>query len=479
MSTATASAPLPKNDFPDWLSPIVVKELRQGLKSRAFVSVATLLQGGMAFMFVIAALSAMSPGGSGVDTLSGFFWFMLWVPLIFVMPGRALQAVVEETKVQTLELVQMTRMQSLRIILGKWCALSVQSFLLVLAILPYFVLRYFFGGVDLVNDLINLLSLLGLSMLFTAAGLAASTLKPGLRIVLVIISVAFVLIGGQALAIMSSFGRAGPLGGMAWPASPWLGLLAGGLLLTAYVSFFLLQGADHLSTQVESYSPQKRVLALISSLIIITAWVLHDQTSIDLRILSLLIPLVLWSIAEALVEVNDPDWVLGRNQPFWNFLFRPGWATGLFFALTILGIVFISIWWGQTSMSSEEFEGLWKSYVIFIGAVLTPALILIRMAWVKQRLLLYWLIHLLFAVAFTGAMLMSTRPGLRPEDALAYLAPFPPSIALGLIQQEMDIDFIRTVFPITASVTVAIMSLFLIFSLKALRRSRAQQNLTF
>jgi hypothetical protein len=48
-----------------------------------------------------------------------------------------------------------------------------------------------------------------------------------------------------------------------------------------------------------------------------------------------------------------------------------------------------------------------------------------------------------------------------------------------LIQQEMDIDFIRTVFPITASVTVAIMSLFLIFSLKALRRSRAQQNLTF
>jgi hypothetical protein len=212
---------------------------------------------------------------------------------------------------------------------------------------------------------------------------------------------------------------------------------------------------------------------------IITAWVLHDQTSIDLRILSLLIPLVLWSIAEALVEVNDPDWVLGRNQPFWNFLFRPGWATGLFFALTILGIVFIGIWWGQTSMSSEEFEGLWKSYVIFIGAVLTPALILIRMAWVKQRLLLYWLIHLLFAVAFTGAMIMSTRPGLRPEDALAYLAPFPPSIALGLIQQEMDIDFIRTVFPITASVTVAIMSLFLIFSLKALRRSRAQQNLTF
>jgi hypothetical protein len=423
----------------------------------------------MAFMFVIAALTAMSPGGSGVDALSGFFWFMLWVPLIFVMPGRALQAIVEETKVQTLELVQMTRMQSLRIAFGKWCALTVQSLLLVLAILPYFVLRYFFGGVDLVNDLINLLSLLGLSMLLTAAGLAASTLKPGLRIVLVIISVALFLIGGQAFALMSAFGRGGPFGGFSWPSSPWLGVLAGLILLAAYVAFFLLQGAGHLSTQVESYSPKKRALAIASVVAIFIAWILNEQYGIDLRILALLTPLVLWSVAEALVEVNDPDWLLGHRQPFWNFLLRPGWATGLFFTFAILGVIFAGIYFGSSTMKTEDFEVFWKSFVIFIGAVLTPALILIRMTWVKQRLLLYWLIHLLFVVAFTAALLMSTRPRLSEEEALSYLAPLPPAVALALLQQEMDIDFIRSVFPITSAVTIGILILFLIAALRALR----------
>lgn len=463
----TITAPLlPPNDFPDWLSPIVVKELRQGLKSRAFVSIATILQGGMAFLFVLAALSNMSPGGSGVDTLSGFFWFMLWIPLIFVMPGRALHAVAEETKVQTLELVQMTRMQSLRIVFGKWLALTVQSLLLVLAILPYFVLRYFFGGVDLVTDFTSLLMLLALSMVLTASGLAASTLKTGLRIVLVIVAVGFLLVGGQTFAIISAFGSGGPFGGFSWPSSNLISILAAAILLAAHVAFFLLQAAGHLSTQVESYSPKKRTLALLSVLLILAAWILHSQTSIDLRILALLTPIVLWSVAEALVELNDPDWLIGRRQPLWNIPFRPGWSGGLFFALAIFAIIYTGVFTGSPP---KDHEALCKSFVIFIGAVITPALILTRMPRIKQRLLLYWLIHLLFAVTFIVALIISTGPGLSEEVALAYLAALPPATALACLQQEMDIDFIRTVFPITASVTVILLSLFFLTALLALR----------
>ena len=463
---ATTAPILPSNDFPDWLSPIVVKELRQGLKSRAFVSIATILQGGMALMFVLAALSRMSPGGSGVDTLSGFFWFMLWIPLIFVMPGRALQAIAEETKVQTLELVQMTRMQSLRIAFGKWLALTVQSFLLVLAILPYFVLRYFFGGVDLVNDFTTLLFLLAFSMVLTASGLAASTLKPGLRIVLVIVSVGFLLIGGQVFAMISAFGVGGPFGGFSWPNSPWLGSLAAIILVAAYVTFFLLQAAGHLSTQVESYSSKKRSLALLSVFVILLAWILFTQSIIDLRILALLTPLALWSVAEALVELNDPDWLVGRPQPLWNIPFRPGWSGGFFYALIIFAVIFTGVLLGR---QPTDVEGMQKSFVIFIGAVITPALLLIRMPRIKQRLLFYWLIHLLFALAFVVALLISTRPGLSDEIALAYLAPLPPATALACIEQEMDIDFIRTVFPVTATVTTILLSIFTLSALLALR----------
>jgi len=461
----TTTAPLPINDFPDWLSPIVVKELRQGLKSRAFVSIATILQGGMAFMFVLAALSRMSPGGGGVDTLSGFFWFMLWVPLVFVMPGRALQAIAEETKVQTLELVQMTRMQSLRIAFGKWLALTVQSLLLVIAILPYFVLRYFFGGVDLVNDLTHLLSLLALSMVLTASGLAASTLKTGLRILLVIVSAVVLLIGGQAFAMMTAFGVGGPFGGFGWPGSPWLSAIAALTLLAAHVAFFLLQAAGHLSTQVESYSPKKRALALFSVLLILAAWILYRQTGIDLRILALLTPIVLWSVAEALVELNDPDWLIGRRQPLWNLPFRPGCSGGLFFALVIFTIIFAGISIGS---QPKDLEALQKGFVIFTGAVITPALLLARMTRIKQRLLLYWLIHLLFALAFIVALLMSIRPGLSDETALAYLAPLPPATALACLHQEMDIDFIRSVFPVTGTVSALLLAVFLLTAIRSL-----------
>ena len=38
-STTTPPQALPAPDFSDWLSPILVKELRQGLKSRAFVAI--------------------------------------------------------------------------------------------------------------------------------------------------------------------------------------------------------------------------------------------------------------------------------------------------------------------------------------------------------------------------------------------------------------------------------------------------------
>lgn len=477
MSSASTSAPpaLPANDFPDWLSPIVVKELRQGLKSKAFVAIATVLQGGMAFIFVLAALSGMTPGGGGVDTLSGFFWFMLWLPLVFFFPGRALQSVVEETKVQTLELVQMTRLRSLRIVFGKWLALSLQSLLLVLAILPYFVLRYFFGGVNLTGDLVNLASLLSLCLVLNAAGIAASTLKPSLRMVLVILAVLFLLVGGQTLAFMSAFGGSGPFRGFAWPAAPWMSVVSAVVLLSSYVLFFLLQAAGHLCTQAESYSPQKRQLALGATLLMLAVWLLHDATGIDFRILGLLTPLVLWTVVEALVEPNDLLWSAGKSR-LSRLLLRPGWSTGLLFSLLILALIYVGITFGQTWLSRDDLLNLNRSYVIFIGAVLTPAWLLLFLPRVRQRLLLYWLLQLLFGLFVLIALIVAIKPGVTDSEVLAWLAFLPPSAALACLQQEMDATFIRGVFPITAVVTSGILLLLFMRALGPLRQRPDTQN---
>src|SRR5690606_38145910 len=109
-----------------------------------------------------------------------------------------------------------------------------------------------------------------------------------------------------------------------WPGGLASSLIAGFILLAAYCWFFLLQAAGHLSTQAETCTPQKRALALGAVLVMLAAWLLHHTTGIDFRILGLLTPLVLWSVAEALVEVHEPNGHVFKRR-LW-FFFQPGWA---------------------------------------------------------------------------------------------------------------------------------------------------------
>ncbi len=62
-SRRAAAADL-KNDFADWLSPILVKELRQGLRTRVFTSTFILLQlvlTGCVFIGLLVAAMAATP----------------------------------------------------------------------------------------------------------------------------------------------------------------------------------------------------------------------------------------------------------------------------------------------------------------------------------------------------------------------------------------------------------------------------------
>ena len=87
--------------FFDFISPIVVKEIRQGLKSRFFSSTYLILQGLMVFS-ILLYLTTLSLS-SNVSTINGFFWLFLGIPLVLVMPIRAFNAIHEENKNKTLE----------------------------------------------------------------------------------------------------------------------------------------------------------------------------------------------------------------------------------------------------------------------------------------------------------------------------------------------------------------------------------------
>ena len=86
-----------------------------------------------------------------------------------ISPGSllvSLGAVGNERKANTLELIFLTRLTARRILTGKWLALVAQTVLLVCAVLPYAVLRYFLGSVDLGAELTAIaLLLLGSAVL--------------------------------------------------------------------------------------------------------------------------------------------------------------------------------------------------------------------------------------------------------------------------------------------------------------------------
>ena len=190
-----------KTDFADWLSPMLVKELRQGVRSRAFVGTFILLQAAM-LLNVLVGLS--STDGDGAEGSTVFFWVLVGFSVLFILPMGGLNAVGGEIKANTLELIFLTRLTALRIITGKWLANFAQALLLVCAVLPYLVLRYFVGGVNLTAELIALTAMLGASAVFSAVAIGLSPYQT--RVVRwFLVAVGVVLIWSSATSFLFSY----------------------------------------------------------------------------------------------------------------------------------------------------------------------------------------------------------------------------------------------------------------------------------
>ena len=76
------------NDFPSGFSPVLVKELRQGMRTHLFAGAFILLQIVMIFSLFLGV------SRHGPDASSGFFWFFIVALLLILIaipwPGREL-----------------------------------------------------------------------------------------------------------------------------------------------------------------------------------------------------------------------------------------------------------------------------------------------------------------------------------------------------------------------------------------------------
>lgn len=185
--------PVARGDFPTWLPAMLVKELRQGLRTRGFVGAFIVFQVIMVFLMLGTVLGSAFGNATTRSMSAGWinnvFWSLLGVQLLLAIPARALGSLQAELESRSLDLLVLTRLTAWRIVLGKWGSLMAQALLLFTAMLPYGIVRYFMGSVDLVEDAGRCAALIGGCALLTAAGLAASGMPKIVRIIIPIVLV--------------------------------------------------------------------------------------------------------------------------------------------------------------------------------------------------------------------------------------------------------------------------------------------------
>lgn len=155
------------DDFGDRLGPMVVKELRQGLRARRFVGPFLLIQ--LLAVFSVLSESAVADlsAGGGASGLApgnglGDGLLVLVVSLVvgIVMPLTGFGALRPELEGgRNVELLLLANVSRWQIVLGKWLVMCSLASLILVSVLPYMLARHFIGGVNIVYSLTFLVGL--------------------------------------------------------------------------------------------------------------------------------------------------------------------------------------------------------------------------------------------------------------------------------------------------------------------------------
>jgi len=471
MHPSTPIAPASPNghDFADWLSPILVKELRQGLKAKVFVSVFTTVQIVMIFIMGIQLLS-MATGGSRstVSELDGFFWFSVWLPLLLLMPGRGLSAISEEVKANTLDLVQLTRMGAFRIVLGKWFALAAQSLLLVTAILPYAVLRYFFGNVNIVEDMAILAWLLTGSLVLTAGALALSSVPLVARIFVMAVLIPGLFIGLSVFSLSRAFGG----GGSSLPTdAPWW-MLAGAAVV--YTLFFLEITASRIAPLSENHAGIKRCGALLLALVPLGLGAVWGTES-GVPAAFLLTPLWAWVLFEALTEQTSAEpgiyagftkrGLMGRIAAR---VFTPGWASGIIFTMLLVGMVMAAsdlsfMRDAKLGHTVNPLAGHHLEWAMLFFSIISPVLFILALPQIKQRGWVYILAQVFALLLLAIANIAAASPKLSMDEVMPWLGPVPTAALFATLERGPTNELFYSRITLPFSISAVLISALLLW----------------
>lgn len=399
-------------DFPDRLSPMLIKELRQGVRSISFVAGFLAFQG----LMLLITLILMSNGGDIVTkVMSQIIFFMLLVALCLIQPLRCFNAISLEVSRDTLDLLSITRLNSWKIVFGKWVSIVSQSLIFACSIIPYLILRYFLGDMLLFEEVFMFICVVIISLAICAIVIGCSAIK--------VVVVRYLITGGVIagplfilfpllMEILDSGGIYNMMrgGGVSAPILYLCLFLPIMITSTFLVWTFLDFGTSMIAPQSENRSTVRKIvffgyyllIAIISSGVAIFSPNLEFLFILIQGVLiGLFIPFFIILFTEQ--PFLSPRVALSFKKKRWKNLLRnllyPGWATSsIFLFFCIVAILGLNI------ITYSELTGLLntKDYLQFIvfqsavmGSLLFPAALISLFCREKTNRLVLYLIFLI------------------------------------------------------------------------------------
>ena len=169
-------------ELPDRMHPMTVKELQQGMRRASFIypflGIHFLAIAAMALEFSRGAVMRNEfPGIMNLLMLvqSGPFWNVVGLMCGIIMPLGGLILMGQELEEGNHELLLLTRLDRWAVVKGKFFILWSVCALSLVSLLPYVVVRYFIGAVEMWQELMCALSVLALAGVICAGAIGASS----------------------------------------------------------------------------------------------------------------------------------------------------------------------------------------------------------------------------------------------------------------------------------------------------------------
>lgn len=163
--------------FGDRFNAILVKEVRQALKSRQFVVtfMLFLLVSWAGSLYGVAYLGDSIEYGSPAQTFFAGFYLGLCIAALVIVPFSAFRSIVEERSENTLELMQITSLSPRQIVWGKSLSALVQVLVFYCAITPFIAFTALLPGFDFPRVIFSLVMLFIASLTFSMIALATGS----------------------------------------------------------------------------------------------------------------------------------------------------------------------------------------------------------------------------------------------------------------------------------------------------------------